>query len=169
MVHAVQHTLMKHVTSFLLASGPLWSPPPPTRSWLSHNHLYSSPNRFPVESHHLLGCSHKIPNGASSAFDLSRCSTATSKTILGLSLQVLSWNVLPHAALGFFAGRGCTCRWSSPSFTSILLASRVIPQYIWVDAHKARARLYYQLKVPWCCLWIWPVQGSWVPIYSSRA
>jgi hypothetical protein len=37
-----------------------------------------------VESHHLfLGCSHKIPNGASSAFDLSRCSTATSNTILG--------------------------------------------------------------------------------------
>jgi hypothetical protein len=124
MVQAAQPTLMKHVTSFLLASGPLWGPPPLTRSRLSHNHLYSSPSRFPMESHLLLGCSHKIPNGASSAFDLSRCSTATSNTILGLSLQGPSWHVLPHAAPGFFAGRGCTGRWSSPNFASILLSSR---------------------------------------------
>jgi hypothetical protein len=71
MVQAAQPTLMKRVASFLLASGP----PPPTRSWLSHSHLYSSPKRFPVESHLLLGCSHEIPKGASSTFDLSWCST----------------------------------------------------------------------------------------------
>jgi hypothetical protein len=77
-----------------------------------------------VQSHLLLGCPHKIPNGASSVFDLSRCSTATSNTILGLSLQGPSWHVLPHAAPGFFAWCGCTGRWSSPNFASILLASR---------------------------------------------
>jgi hypothetical protein len=124
MVQAAQPTLMKHVVSFLLASGPLWGPPPPTRSWLSHSHMYSSPSRFPVESHLLLGCSHKIPNGASSAFDLPRCSTATSNTILGLFLQGPSWHVLPHAAPGFFVGRGWIGWWSSPTSTSILLASR---------------------------------------------
>jgi hypothetical protein len=42
-----------------------------------------------MESHLLLGCSHKIPNGTSSAFGLSRCSTATSNTILGLCSQGL--------------------------------------------------------------------------------
>jgi hypothetical protein len=55
-----------------------------------------------VESHLLLGCSHEIPNGTSSAFDLTRCSTTTSKTILGLSLQGPPWHVLPHAAPGFW-------------------------------------------------------------------
>jgi hypothetical protein len=124
MMQAAQRTLMKHVASFLLASGPLSGRPLLTRLWLSHSHLYSSPSRFPVESHLLLGCSHKIPNGASSSFDLSRCSTVTSNTILGLSLQGPSWHVLPHAAPGFFTGRGCTGWWSSPNFTSILLASR---------------------------------------------
>jgi hypothetical protein len=123
MVQAAQPTLMKRVASFLLASGPLWGPPPTARSWLPHNHFYSSPRRFPVESYLLLGCSHKIPNGTSSAFDLPRCSTATSNTILGLSLQGPSWHVLPHAAPGFFAGCEHTDRWSSPYFTSILLAS----------------------------------------------
>jgi hypothetical protein len=123
MVQAAQPTLMKRVASFLLASGPLWSPPPPTRSRLLHSHMYSSPSRFLVESHLLLGCSHKIPNGASSAFDLSRYSTATSNTILGFSLQGPSWHVLPHAAPGFFAGREGTGWWSSPNFASILLAS----------------------------------------------
>jgi hypothetical protein len=123
MMHAVQPTLMKHVASFLLASGPLWGPPPPVRSWLPHSHLYSSPRRFPVESHLLLGCSHKRPNGTSSAFDLSRCSTATSNTILGLSSQGPPWHVLPHAAVGFFAGCRCTGQWSSPNFASILVAS----------------------------------------------
>jgi hypothetical protein len=53
-------------------------------SRLPHNRLYPIPRRFPVESHLLLGCSHKIPNGTSSALDLSRCSTMTSNTILGL-------------------------------------------------------------------------------------
>jgi hypothetical protein len=48
-----------------------------------------------VESYLLLGCSHKIPNGTSSAFDLSRRSIATYNTILGLSLQGPSWHVLP--------------------------------------------------------------------------
>jgi hypothetical protein len=124
MVQAAQPTLMKCVTSFLLASGPLWGPPPPTRSWLPHSHLYSSPRRFPVEPHLLLGSSHKIPNRTSSAFDLSRCSTATSNTILGLCSQGPSRHVLPHAAPGFFTGRGCTGWCSFPNFTSILLASR---------------------------------------------
>jgi hypothetical protein len=123
MVQAAQPTLMKRVASFLLASRPLWGPPPTARSWLPHSHLYSSPRRFPMEPHPLLGCSHKIPNGTSSAFDLPRCSTTTSNTILGLSLQGPSWHVLPHAAPGFFAGRECVSRWSSPTFTSILLAS----------------------------------------------
>jgi hypothetical protein len=94
------------------------------RLWLPHNHLYSSPRRFPVESHLLLGCSHKIPNGTHSALGLPRCSTTTSNTILGLSLQGPSWHVLPHAALGFFVERECTGQWSSPNFASILLASR---------------------------------------------
>jgi hypothetical protein len=123
MVHMAQPTLMKRVASFLLASGPLWGPPPPTRSWLPHSHLYSSPRRFPVESHVLLRCSHKIPNGTSSAFDLPQCSTATSNTMLGLSSQGPPWQVLPHAAPGLFAGRGCIERCSSPNFASILLAS----------------------------------------------
>jgi hypothetical protein len=115
---------MKRVTSFLQASGPLWGPPPTARSWLSHSHLYSSPGRFPVVSHLLLGCSHKIPNRTSSTFDLPRCNTTTSNTILGLSLQGPSWHVLPHAAPGFFVGHECTSQWSSPNFASIILASR---------------------------------------------
>jgi hypothetical protein len=123
MVQAAQPTLMKRVARFFLASGPLWGPPPTARSWLPHSHLYSSTRRFPMEPHLLLGCSHKIPNGTSSAFDLPRCSTATSNTILCLSLQGPSWHVLPHAAPGFFTGRECAGRWSSPNFASILLAS----------------------------------------------
>jgi hypothetical protein len=90
-----------------------------------------------VESHLLLGCSHKIPNGASSAFDLSRWSTATSNTILGLSSRDLSRHVLPHAAPRFFARRVCKGWLSSPNFASILLASRD-ELYTRVDAHKAR-------------------------------
>jgi hypothetical protein len=124
MGRAAQPRLIERVASFLLVSGPLWSPPPPARSWLPHSHLYSSPRRFPVESHLSLGCSHKIPNETSFAFDLSQCSTATYNTILGLSLQGSSWHVLPHAAPRFFAGRGCTGWWSSLNFASILLASR---------------------------------------------
>jgi hypothetical protein len=77
-----------------------------------------------VESHLLLGCSHKISNGTSLAFDLPRCSTVTSSTILGLCSQGPSRHVLLYVAPGFFAGRGCTGWWSSPTFTSILLASR---------------------------------------------
>jgi hypothetical protein len=123
LVHAAQPTLMKCIASFLLASGPLWSPPPTARSWLPHSHLYSSPRRFPVESHLLLGCSNKIPNGTSSAFDLPRCSTTTTNTILGLSSQGPPWHVLPHAAPGFFTRHRSTGRWSSPNFASILLAS----------------------------------------------
>jgi hypothetical protein len=124
MVHASQPRLIKCVASFFLALGPLWIPPPLTRSWLPHSHLYSSPRRFPVESHLLLRCSHKIPNGTSSAFDLSRCSTTTFNTILGLCSQGPSRHVLPHAAPGFFHGHSCTSWWSSPNFASILLASR---------------------------------------------
>jgi hypothetical protein len=123
-VQVAQPRLTKRVTSFLLASGPTWRSPPPMESRLPHSHLYPSPRRFPVESHLLLGCSHKIPNGTSSAFDLSRCNTAASNTILGLCSQGLSRHVLPHAAPGFFAGRGHKGWWSSPNFASILLAPR---------------------------------------------
>jgi hypothetical protein len=123
-VQEAQPTLIKCVASFLLALGPTWRPPPPMESRLPHSCLYPSPRRFPMESHLLLGCSRKIPNGTSSAFDLSRCSTATSNTILGLCSQGPSRHVLPHAAPGFFAGRGSTGWWSSPNFASILLASR---------------------------------------------
>jgi hypothetical protein len=124
MVQAEQPSLMKCVASFLLASGPTWRSPPPMESRLPHSRLYPSPRRFPVESHLLLGCSHKIQNGTSSAFDLSRCSTETSNTILGLCSQGLTRHVLPHAAPGFFAWRECKGWWSSPNFASILLASR---------------------------------------------
>jgi hypothetical protein len=138
MVQAAQPKLMERVASFLLASGPLWSPPPPPRLWLPHSHLYSSPKRFPVESHLLLGCFHKIPNRASvtsepsrrgiaapcMAFDLPRCSTVASNTTLGPCSQGTSRHVLPHAAPGFFIGRGRRDRWSSLNFASILLALR---------------------------------------------
>jgi hypothetical protein len=124
MVQAVQPTLMKRIASFLLALGPTWRPPPLMESRLPQGRLYPGPRRFPVESHLLLGCSHKIPNGTRSAFDLSRCSTASSNTILGLCSQGSSRHVLPHAAPGFFAGRENTGWWSSPNFAKILLASR---------------------------------------------
>jgi hypothetical protein len=137
-MQAAQPRLMERVASFLLASGPLWSPPLKTRSWLPHSHLYSSPGRFPVESHLSLGCSHKIPNRANvtstlcchdvaihgMALGLSRRSMAASNTILGLCSQGSSRHVLPHAAPGFFAGRGHRGWWSSPNFASILLAPR---------------------------------------------
>jgi hypothetical protein len=129
---------MERVASFLLASLPLWIPLPPTRSWPPHSHLYSSPRRFPLESHLLLGCSHKIPSRSSvtsklccrdaavhsMALGLSRCSTVVSNTILGLCSQGLSRHVLPHAAPGFFAGCGHRGWWSSPNFASILLSPR---------------------------------------------
>jgi hypothetical protein len=124
MVKAAQPTLMRRVANFLLASGPTWRSPPPMESRLPHSRLYPSPRRFHVESHLLLGCSHMIPNGTSSASDLSRCNTANSNTILGLCSQGLSRHVLPHVALGFFVGRGCKGWWRSPNFASILLASR---------------------------------------------
>jgi hypothetical protein len=108
----------------LQASGPTWRSPPPMESRLPHSHLDPSPRRFLVESHLLLGCSHKILNRTSSAFDLSRCSTTTTNTILGLCSQGLSRHVLPHAAPGFFAGRGRKGWWSSPNFASILLDPR---------------------------------------------
>jgi hypothetical protein len=137
-VQAAQPRLMEHVASFLLASGPLWIPPPPTRSWLPHSHLYSSPRRFPVESHLLLGCSHKIPNRSNvtsklcrrdaavhdMAFSISQRSILVSNTILGLYSQGPSRHVLPHAAPGFFAGRGHRGWWTSSNFASILLAPR---------------------------------------------
>jgi hypothetical protein len=137
-VQAAQPRLMERIASFLLASGSLWSPPPLMSSWLPHNHLYSSPKRFPAESHLLLVCSHKIPNWASvtstlcyhdaavhgMAFSLSWRSTVASNTILGLCSQGPSRHVLPHAAPGFFTGRGYRGWWSSPNFASILLAPR---------------------------------------------
>jgi hypothetical protein len=48
-----------------------------------HSHLYSSPKRFPVESHLLLGCSHKIPNWTSVTSGLSQRSIVVSNTTLG--------------------------------------------------------------------------------------
>jgi hypothetical protein len=151
-VQAAQPRLMERVASFLLASGPLWSPPPPTRSWLPHSHLYSSPRRFPVESHLLLGYSQKIPHRASvtstlccrdatvhgMAFGLSWRNTVASNTILGLCAQGPSRHVLPHAAPGFFAGRRHSGWWSSPNFASILLAPRDVILAL-VDAYKASA------------------------------
>jgi hypothetical protein len=135
-VQAVQSILMERVASFLLASGPLWSPPPPMTSWLPHSYLYSSPRRFPVESHLMLGCSHKIPNRDSVTSKLcyrdtavhgmasgrSWHNTVASNTILGLSSQGSSRHVLPHAAPGFFAGRRHKGWWSSLNFAKILLA-----------------------------------------------
>jgi hypothetical protein len=73
-----------------------------------------------VESHLLLGCSHKIPNRASviselscrgiaapnMASGLSRRSTVASNTTLGPCSQGPSRHVLPYAAPGFFAGCG---------------------------------------------------------------
>jgi hypothetical protein len=106
MVQAVQHALTKRVASFLLASGPTWRSPPPMESRLPHNRLYPSPRRFPVESHLLLGCSHKIPNGTSSTSNLSQCSTATSNTILDLYLQGLSRLYCPMLHLDSSLGAG---------------------------------------------------------------
>jgi hypothetical protein len=104
MVQAAHPRLFERVTRFLLALEPLWGSPPMTPLWLPHIHLFSSPRKFPMESHLLLGCSHKIPSGTSSAFDLTWCNTVTSNTILGLSLQGPSWHVLPHAEPGFSPG-----------------------------------------------------------------
>jgi hypothetical protein len=138
MVPATQPRPMTHVASFLLASRPLWSPPPPPRSWPPHSHLYSSPRRFPVESHILLGCSHKIPNRASVTSELSCCDivapsmasglprhrTVASNTTLGPCSQGPSRHVLPHATPVFFTGCGRSDWWSSLNFASILLAPR---------------------------------------------
>jgi hypothetical protein len=138
MVPAVQPRLMKCVASFLLASGPLWSPPPLLRSWPPHSHLYSSPRRFPVESYLLLGCSHKIPNRVGVTSELScrgitaprtasglpQRSTVAPNTMLGPCSQGPSRHVLPHAAPGFFVGCGHRDWWSALNFTSILLAPR---------------------------------------------
>jgi hypothetical protein len=155
MVPAVQPRLMKRVASFLLASGLVWSPPPPPRSWSPHNHLYSSPRRFPVESHLLLGCSHKIPNQASVTSGLSRRSTVASNTTLGPCSQGLSRHVLPHAAPGFFAGCGHRDWWSSPNFTSILLALRDGTLALRLGRRtQDQEWKNYQVKVPWYSYWI---------------
>jgi hypothetical protein len=124
MVPAAQLRLMKRIASFLLAVGPTWGSPPPLESRLPHSHLYSSPKRFLAESHLLLGCSHKIPNGTSFISGLSRRSTMASNTSSGPYSQGPSRHVFPHAAPGFFAGRGHRDWWSSPNFKSILLAPR---------------------------------------------
>jgi hypothetical protein len=138
MVLAAQPRLMKRIASFLLASWPTWRPPQLLESRLPQNHLYSSLRRFPVESHLLLGCSHKIPNWASvtsglphrssatpnMASGLSRRSTVASNTKLGPCSQGTLRHVLLHTAPGFLAGRRHRDWWSSPNFTSILLAPR---------------------------------------------
>jgi hypothetical protein len=122
MVPAVQPRLMEPVANFLLASGPTWRPPPPMEPRLPHIHLYSSPRRFPVESHILLGCSHKIPNGTNFTSGLSRRNTMASDASSGPCSQGPSRHVLPHAAPGFFAGCRYRDWWSFPNFASILLA-----------------------------------------------
>jgi hypothetical protein len=160
MVQAVQPRLMKRVASFLLASRPTWRSPPPMESRLPCSHLYSSPRRFPVESHLLLGCSHKISNGTSSAFGLSWCSTAASNTILGLYSQGPSRHVLPLAAPGFLVGRGHRGWWSSPNFASILLAPRddILPLCSG-GCTKSQGMTILSSSVPWCFHWVWPVAG----------
>jgi hypothetical protein len=122
MVPTAQPRLMKRVASFLLASGPTWRPPSPLRSRLPHIHLYSSPRRFPVESHLLLGCSHKIPNWTSVTSGLSQHNIVVPNTTLGPFSQGPSRHVLPYATPGFLARCGRRDWWSSPNFTSILLA-----------------------------------------------
>jgi hypothetical protein len=138
MVPTTQPRLMKCVASFLLASGPTWRPPPPLESRLPHSYLYSSPRRFLVESHLLLGCSHKFPNWTSVTSGLScrgiathnmasglfQCSTMASNTTSGPCSQGPSRHVLPHVAPGFLTRRGHRDWWSSPNFASILLAPR---------------------------------------------
>jgi hypothetical protein len=120
MVPAVQPRLMTRVASFLLASGPLWSPPPPLRSWPPHCHLYYSPTWFLVESHLLLGCSHNIPNRASVTSELScrgitapsmasglpRCNTVATNTTLGPCSQGLSSMYCPMLHLDSSLGAG---------------------------------------------------------------
>jgi hypothetical protein len=91
---------------------------------LPHSRLYPSPRRFPVESHLLLGCSHKIPIGTTYTSGLSRCSTMASDASSDPCSQGPTRHVLPHAAPGFFAGRGYKGWLSSPNFASILLAPR---------------------------------------------
>jgi hypothetical protein len=124
MVPAAQPRLMKRVASFLLVSGPTWRSPLPLELRLPHSHLYSSPRRFPVESHLLLGCSHKIPNGTSFTSGLSQRSTMAPDASSSPCSQGLSRHVLPHAAPRFFARCGHRHWWSSPNFASIILAPR---------------------------------------------
>jgi hypothetical protein len=124
MVPTAQPRLMKRVASFLLASGPTWRPPLPPRSRLPHSHLYSSPRRFPVESHLLLGCSHKIPNWTSVTAGLSRHSIVVPNTTLGHCSRGLSRHVLPHTTSGFLVGRGRRDWLRSPNFARILLTLR---------------------------------------------
>jgi hypothetical protein len=121
---AAQPRLMKRVASFLLASGPTWRPLLQLESRLPHSQFYSGPIRFPVESHLLLGCSHKIPNWSSFTLGLSRRCTLASNTSSGPCSQGPSRDVLPHVAPGFLAGRGHRDWWSSPNIASILLAPR---------------------------------------------
>jgi hypothetical protein len=160
---------MKRVASFLLASGPLWSPPPPPRLRLLHSHLYSSPRRFPVESHLLLGCSHKIPNWTSFTSGLSRCSTVVSNTTLVPLSQGPSRHVLPHAAPRFLAGR----------------AQRLV-EFSQLLKHSSSSRTWYSSTtlrwthtIPGLCIIIkqfWHDVPTWFkkqalrpPIYSSGA
>jgi hypothetical protein len=138
MVPAAQQRLMKCIASFLLASGPLWSPPPPPRWWLPHSHLYSSPTRFHVESHLLLGCSTKIKNwvsvtlepschgiaAPSMAFGLPRHNTVASNTTLDPCSQGSSRHVLAHTTPRFFVGCRHRDWWNSLNFASILIAPR---------------------------------------------
>jgi hypothetical protein len=170
MMQAAQLRLMKRVASFLLASRPTWRSPPPKESRLPHSRLYSSPRRFPVESLILLNCSHKIPNGTSSAFDLSRYITTTSNTILGLCSQDLSRHVLPHAAHGFFARRRRKGWWSSPNFVSILLASRDgISALCSGERTQSQGVTILSSGVAMVFSMGLASQGSWAPIYSDGA
>jgi hypothetical protein len=160
MVPAAQPRLMKRVASFLLASGPTWISPPPMELRLPHSHLYPSPRRFPVESHLLLGCSHKIPNGTSYTSSLSQRSTMASDASTGPCSQGPSRHVLPHDAPRFFVGCGHRGWPSSPNFASILLApadgTLVLTR---VDAHKIKELKNYQAEEPWYPHWISEARG----------
>jgi hypothetical protein len=97
-VLAVKPRLLKRVTSFLLDSKPLWCPPPPPRSWPPHSHLYYSPKKFPMESHLLLRCTHKIPNRADVTSEFSYRGIAAPSMASGFP-KCSTVASIPHQAL----------------------------------------------------------------------
>jgi hypothetical protein len=100
----------------------------------------------------------------------SRCSTTTSNTILGLCSQGRSRHVLPHAAPGFFAGRGRKGWWSSPNFASILLAPRDDILALCSGGHtQSQGATTLSSSVTMVFSLGLASQGSRTPIYSDEA